>query len=106
MLDDRLENNRSGATHVFDTEIWVHAQSRHQHSLTMELDRLRNEIRSEINAVWKSSEPRHLREPGLETVTRRMHDLLGDRFGRDELTGESVIRKCVIVAGTGFRANN
>ena len=106
VLDDRLENNRAGATHVFDTEIWVHAQSRHHHAVSMELDRLRNEIRAEINAVWKSSEPRHLREPELQTVTRRMHDLLADRFGRDELTGEPVIRKCVIVAGTGFRADN
>ena len=104
VLDARLENDRSGVTNVFDTEIWVQTRARHQDQVTRELDRIRNEIRADIMAIWKSSQPRHLREPELDTITRRIQASLADRFGVDEASGEQIIRKCVIVAGTGFRA--
>ncbi|MEE2719305.1 MAG: DEK C-terminal domain-containing protein [Planctomycetota bacterium] len=105
VLDARLQNNRSGVTYVCDTEIWVQVRGRHLGAVEQEISRLNNEIRAEINATWKASEPRHLREPGLETVTRKIYALLSDRFGHDLETGEPVILKCVIVAGTGFRAD-
>ena len=105
VLDSRLQNNRSGVTYVCDTEIWVQVRGRHLKSVELEIARLHNEIRAEINSTWKGCEPRHLREPGLETVTRKIYALLMDRFGHDVETGEPVILKCVIVAGTGFRAD-
>ena len=105
VLDARLQNNRSGVTYVCDTEIWVQVRGRHRAAVEQEIARLNNEIRAEINATWKSSEPRHLREPGLETLTRKIYALLADRFGHDVESGEPVILKCVIVAGTGFRAD-
>lgn len=105
VLDARLQNNRSGVTYVCDTEIWVQVRGRHRAAVEQEIARLNNEIRAEINATWKASEPRHLREPGLETLTRKIYALLADRFGHDVESGEPVILKCVIVAGTGFRAD-
>jgi hypothetical protein len=105
VLDARLQNNRSGVTYVCDTEIWIQVRGRHLQSVELEIARLHNEIRAEINSTWKGCEPRHLREPGLETVTRKIYALLADRFGHDVESGESVILKCVIVAGTGFRAD-
>jgi len=104
VLDARLENDRSGVTNVFDTEIWVQTRARHQDQVTRELDRIRNEIRADIMAIWKSAQPRHLREPELDTITRRILASLSDRFGVDEASGDQIIRRCVIVAGTGFRA--
>ena len=105
VLDSRLQNNRSGITYVCDTEIWIQVRGRHMKAVEQEISRLNNEIRAEINSTWKSSEPRHLREPGLETVTRKIYALLADRFGHDVESGESIVLKCVIVAGTGFRAD-
>jgi hypothetical protein len=105
VLDARLENDRSGVTNVFDTEIWVQTRARHQDQVNLELERIRNELRADIMAIWKSSQPRHLREPELDTVTRRIQTSLAARFGVDEASGEPIIRKCVIVAGTGFRAD-
>ena len=105
VLDARLQNNRSGVTYVCDTEIWVQVRGRHRMVVEQEIARLNNEIRAEINAIWKASEPRHLREPGLETLTRKIYALLSDRFGHDVESAEPVILKCVIVAGTGFRAD-
>lgn len=105
VLDARLQNNRSGVTYVFDTEIWVQVRAGHQEIVEREIARVHNEIRAEINSTWKACEPRELRESGLETVTRKIYALLSDRFGLDVETGEPVIIKCVIVAGTGFRAD-
>ena len=105
VLDARLENDRAGVTNVFDTEVWVQTCAKHQDQVHREIERVRNELRAEIMAIWKSAQPRHLREPELDTVTRRIMASLTSRFGVDEASGEQIIRKCIIVSGTGFRAD-
>lgn len=105
VLDARLENGRTGVTNVFDTEVWVQTCAKHQDQVRREIERIRNELRADIMAIWKSAQPRHLREPELDTVTRRIMASLAIRFGVDEASGEQIIRKCIIVSGTGFRAD-
>ena len=78
--------------------------AKHQDQVRLEIERIRNELRADIMAIWKSARPRHLREPELDTVTRRIMASLAIRFGVDEASGEQIIRKCIIVSGTGFRA--
>ncbi len=106
VLDDRLPNNKSGITYIYDTEIYVQVKQRYESQVSAELDQFENEIRSEINAVWKTSEPQHFQEPMLETLTRKMYAMFDERFGADQETGERIISKCVIVMGTGMRIDS
>ena len=71
-----------------------------------ELSQFRNEIKSEITAVWRTAEPRHLQEPRLQSLTRRIQTMLSDRFGVDRQRDEPIISKCVIVMGMGFRIDS
>ncbi len=106
VLDDRLPNNKSGVTYLFDTEIYVQVKRRYESRVNAEFDQFENEIRAEINAVWKTSEPQHFQEPLLETLTRKIYAMLSERFGADQETGDRIISKCVIVMGTGMRIDS
>ncbi len=103
VLDAKLPNNKSGVTYLYDTEIYVQVKQRHANEVAEELQQFRNEIKSDITAVWRTAEARHFQEPRLESLTRRLHTMLSDRFGVDRQRDEPIISKCVIVMGMGFR---
>ena len=103
VLDAKLPNNKSGMTYLYDTEIYVQVKKRYSDRVVAELQQFRNEIKSEITAIWRTAEMRHFQEPRLESVTRRIQTMLSDRFGVDLQRDEPIISKCVIVMGMGFR---
>ncbi len=103
VLDARLPNNRSGVTYLYDTEVYVQVKRKFEDRVTAEFKQFRNEIRAEITAIWRTSEPRVFEEPMLETLTRKVYALLNNRFGIDPQEGEPVMSKCIIVMGTGIR---
>ena len=106
VLDARLPNNRSGVTYLYDTEVYVQVKRKFEDRVTGEFRQFRNEIRSEITAIWRTSDPRVFGEPMLETLTRKVYALLHNRFGIDPQEGEPVMSKCVIVMGTGIRVES
>jgi hypothetical protein len=106
VLDAKLPNNKSGVTYLYDTEIYVQVKKRYADQVAEELSQFRNEIKSEITAIWRTAEPRHFQEPRLETLTRRIQTMLSDRFGVDPQHDEPIISKCVIVMGMGFRIDS
>lgn len=106
VIDAKLPNNKSGMTYLYDTEIYAQVKKRYAGQVTDQLEQFRNEIKSEIAAVWRTAEPRHFQEPRLETLTRRVQTMLSDRFGVDHQRDEPIISKCVIVMGMGFRIDS
>jgi hypothetical protein len=105
VLDGKLPNNKSGVTYLYDTEIYVQVKQRYSDAVAEELSQFRNEIKSEITAVWRTSEARHFQEPRLQSLTRRIQTMLSERFGVDRQRDEPIISKCVIVMGMGFRVD-
>ncbi|MBL9119925.1 MAG: hypothetical protein JNL80_08425 [Phycisphaerae bacterium] len=105
VLNERLANDRSGLTYVYPTEIYVQVKKKDETWVTEEIERFKNELRADIAAVWRTSEPHHLQEPRMESMTRRVETLLRDRFDKHNAEGEAVVQKCVIVSGTGIRVN-
>lgn len=106
ILSARLPNSKTGVTYLYDTEIYVQVKRKHAELVQEELEQFQNEIRAELTALWRTSEPENFREPRLETLTRKVSALLQERFGNDSETGEPIIRKSVIVMGTGFRVDS
>lgn len=105
-LEDRLSNDKMGMTYIYPTEIYVQVKQKHAEHIEAELEQFRNEIRSEIGAIWKTAEPTHFQEPKMESLTRRVEALLKERFEKDAHAKEPVVLKVVIVSGTGFRVDN
>ncbi|MHC4415035.1 MAG: hypothetical protein ACYS0G_07115 [Planctomycetota bacterium] len=106
VIDAKLPNNKTGVTYLYDAEIYVQVKMKHADQVASELEQFRNEIKSEITAIWRTSDPRDFQEPRLTSLTRRVKSLLSDRFGVDPGRGEPIISKCVIVMGTGFRIDS
>ncbi len=106
VLDSKLPNNKSGVTYLYDTEIYVQVKKRYADDVVEELQQFRNEIKSEITAIWRTAQVRHFQEPRLESLTRRVQRMLSDRFGVDRKRDEPIISKCVIVMGMGFRIDS
>ena len=106
VLEDRLPNNKSGVTYIYDSSIYVQVKKKYELRVKSELDQFENEIRSKIYAVWKTSEPQAFQEPMLETLTRKIDAMFNERFGSDQETAERIITKSVIVMGTGMRIDS
>ncbi len=106
VIDARLPNNKAGVTYLYDAQIWVQVKNRHSIDVADQLDRFRNEIKAEITAIWRTSDPRHFQEPKLENLTRKITALLDARLGTDPQTGETILAKSVIVMQPGFRIDS
>ncbi|MHC4427864.1 MAG: hypothetical protein ACYS0D_04580 [Planctomycetota bacterium] len=106
VLDGRLPNSKTGITYLYDVEIYVQVKSRYSVQVSDEFDQFRNEIKSDITAIWRQSDPREFQEPKLQSLTRKIGALLNQRFGVDPEYSEPIISKCVIVMGTGFRVDS
>jgi hypothetical protein len=105
VVDARLPNSKRGATYLYDTEVYVQIKRRHQDRVAGELEQFRNEIKAELTAIWRTSNPSQFEEPMLESLTRKVYALMNERFGTDPATEEAIIEKVVIVMGTGLRVD-
>ena len=105
VFDGKLPNNKTGVAYLYQAEIYVQAKKRYANEVAEEFEQFRNEIKSEINAVWRTADPRDFQESKLQTLTRKVRAMLDERFGVDPRRGEPIITKCVIVMGTGFRVD-
>ena len=102
VLDARLPNARTGEALLFDTEIYMQVRARDEAVARRELDQFANEIRSEMISIWRTSEPHHLEEANLGTLTRRVTDAMRSRF-EPTIDGEDIVLKCVVVMSLGYR---
>ena len=110
VLDSKFANAKAGVTYLYNTEIYVQVRNKHSEQVGHELEQFSNEIKANLGAIWRTSDPRHFQEPKLENLTRKVEAFLDERFnqrfGPDEDTGEPILIKCVIVMGTGFRVDS
>jgi hypothetical protein len=105
VLDAKLPNAKSGVAYLYSTEVYVQVRNRHSESVKATIGQFYNEIKSELTAIWRTSEPHQFQEPKLENLTRKVHAMLNQRFDVDDETGDPIVTKVVIVMGTGFRVD-
>ena len=105
VLDDRLVNDRTGISYLYETEIYVKVRKKDESWVKDEIERSKNEIRAKVGGIWRTAEPTHFQEPLFETLTRRVETVLRERFDHKSTDGKSVVDRCVLVVGTGIRIN-
>lgn len=105
VLDAKLPNAKTGVAYLYSTEIYAQVKNKHSKVVEEKVNQFFNEIKAEISAIWRTSDPHHFQEPMLENLTRKVSALLDERFGLDPEDGEPILVKCVIVMGTGFRVD-
>ncbi|MFZ9882202.1 MAG: hypothetical protein ACO3QC_12465 [Phycisphaerales bacterium] len=105
LLDDRLVNDRTGISYLYDTEIYVKVRKKDELWVKDEIERTKNEIRAQVSGIWRTAEPHHFQEPMFDTLTRRIETAMRERFDHRSVDGKPTVEKCVLVVGTGIRVN-
>lgn len=105
LLDDRLVNDRTGISYLYDTEIYVKVRKKDELWVKDEIERTKNEIRAQVSGIWRTAEPNHFQEPMFDTLTRRIETAMRERFDHRSVDGKPTVEKCVLVVGTGIRVN-
>ncbi|MEE2906727.1 MAG: hypothetical protein VX527_02740 [Planctomycetota bacterium] len=104
LLAERLQNNRTGITRVYDVEIVLKATSAEASRIREEIIQHGHEYRAAVTHLWRSADPAHLDEPSLKTLSRRLRGEMLEFFGREAVSGKPVIRDVIVISGTGFPA--
>lgn len=101
VLKDKFPNNHSGRSWIWDVEIQVQVMARHESHVADRLTGRAAEIRAGVASIWRSGQHNYFNEPGLETLTRQVTDLLNNVFGLDP-QGRPYVVRVLISRCVGF----
>ena len=96
VVADKFQNTRSGRLYLYDTEVYVVVQQKHQDRIKNDLEKMSAAISTDIATIFRRADPAHLTEPTLATLTRQVKAVLDSRFKEDGRTiiREVLVRKC------------
>jgi len=83
LLKERFQNMATGRVWQWQVDVFLQVRNRNLGRVEAEMVERENEIREGIARIIRSAQDRHLREPGLETVTRQLTRYINDVFGFD-----------------------
>ncbi len=86
-------NNLSGRLYVYHIEVSALVAAAKGDELTELIADKKATIQDRINKVIRGADPKHLNEPGLETIRRQIQFELNKIFGDDSLVLELLIPK-------------
>jgi len=96
----RYLNLSTGRAWSWKAEIYVRSKEKHRDEITSTIERNRVRIDEMVSEVFARSEDRHLREPGRETLKRRLLGVTRRVFGTDA-DDEPIVDEVMIVGFQG-----
>jgi len=91
IADCKPSNKMSGKLILFQMRTSALIAGTDQENVAALLESKGERIRDRINFVIRSADPKHLNEPGLETIKRRIKHELDDLLGDERLIKEVLI---------------
>jgi flagellar basal body-associated protein FliL len=86
-------NNLSGRLYIYHIEVSALVAAAKRDEFTKLVEDKKATIQDRINKVIRGAAPKHLNEPGLETIRRQIQFELNKIFGDDSLVLELLIPK-------------
>jgi len=86
-------NNLSGRLYMYHLQVTALVNAANKSKLNRLIQDREATIKDRINVVIRGTDPKHLNEPGLETVRRQLQFELNKIFGDDSLILELLIPK-------------
>lgn len=105
VVEGRFQNTKTNRPYLYDTQVYIRVRQKHQVQIQQELEQKRAAITMEIASVIRSSEPVHLREPKLATLTRQIKAALEQMLSADKETGESTVEEVTIPRFIQYRTD-
>ena len=104
VIAEKFQNNRTGKTYLYDTEIYIIVKSKDDEAVTERIEAMSAQIAADIATIFRRAEPAHLLEPTLATLTRQLKSVLDERIGRDA-EDKSMVREVLMKKYTQYRAD-
>lgn len=109
VFDDRLYNDRLGQAFEYRVKIAVKVLETDRAWVAALASRFGHELHMELDTIWRSADPRHLREVDKRTLTGRVGRML-EQWVVSERTyasddGTPVIHDVIVVPSPGIRIN-
>jgi len=99
IVNDKFPNHHTGRVFLWEAEVQIKVRRKHLDYVKSVVEDRAAEIKTNVAKIFRSAHHNHLKEPQLETLTRRLEEMLRDVFGEDadgeERVVEVLIPKCV-----------
>ncbi len=104
LVKDRFQNMSTG--HVWEWRVEIVLRVRQKNSAHIETIKERDAalIKEGVALIFRRAQDRHLREPGLETITRQLTTYVNEVFGMDP-DGMPRVDRVLIPECKGFRSD-
>ena len=93
IADTDAFNNRTGRLYVYHIKVSAVVAASNKEKLEQIVTEREATIQDRVNVVVRSADPKHLNEPGLETIRRQIQFELNKIIGSDSLILELLIPK-------------
>ncbi|MEX2213110.1 MAG: hypothetical protein WD768_03215 [Phycisphaeraceae bacterium] len=105
VVEDRFANSRRGDVYLYDTEIYLVVQKKHQTLVQEKLKSESAQIHADIAGIFRRADPTFMNEDSLQTLTRQIKGVLDDRFGTDS-DGKTKVQRILITRCTPYRIDS
>lgn len=104
LIEDRFQNMSTG--HVWEWRVKIVLRAKQKNVNFIEKIKARDNatVTEGIAMIFRRAHDRHLREPGLETITRQLTTYINEVFGTDP-DGIPRVDRVIIPECKGFRAD-
>lgn len=101
LVEEKFQNMQTGRVWLWDTAIYMKVRQKHQDFVKGELEKRSAEINEEVARIFRRAQHAHLKEPGLETITRQLTVFASKTFGADS-GGNPRVERVMIPRCKGF----
>lgn len=84
LIKERFQNMATGRVWQWEVHVVLRVRNKNVPRIETEMEKRANEIHEGIGRIVRSAQDRHLREPGLETITRQLTQYVNEVFGFDQ----------------------
>ena len=104
LVEDRFQNMSTG--HVWEWRVQIVLRARQKNAAHLETIKERDAalLKEGVALIFRRAQDRHLREPGLETITRQLTTYVNEVFGVDA-DGLPRVDRVIVPECKGFRSD-
>ena len=95
LVSNRFQNMQSGRVWGWDAEIYIKVRQKNVEAVQKTMERNEAEILEGLALIFRRAQDRHLREPGLETLTRQLNTYVNEVFGTDA-EGMPIVERVIL----------
>jgi len=104
LVEDRFQNMQTGRVWEWRVQIFLRVRQKNVDEIQATMERDAATLKEGVALIFRRANDRHLREPGLETITRQLTTYLNEAFGLDA-DGLPRIDRVIIPECKGFPAD-